>query len=568
MSRGLITALLAALFYGGLLFWAVAWKRADTEKLLASSRSEASRGSFTNSPASPATEPGDEQPAAESVTKAPAVDLEPARFAAEQDAEGRWEIDGRLASQADADAIRSALNQDGAEILGEIVIAPETDAAPWAKTLSTWLPLQLEKVASYAGIAVIDGQLLVAGEVYSQEDADALLAAASSHFAKSGLELESQFDVVAPPQQPELAIAPDGNGGLRIAGRMRDADLKTRLIELITQVGEGMPVEEEISIGNDVAKADWASSVVQVIPGLITEVSNLQLMASGGVFMMAGTVSADTTKAALGEMTTQAFEGVSIRIDNQLTVAAEPEPASLSISRGDDGVLHLSGLLNNQADAKRFLTAAKEQVSDQAMAPTDDIEVRQDVAPAPWLNQMVELVPPFAAAVGWGALSIHGDQVALEAQVADPENADVLSAIVKNAFPEPAFKRVVEVSVAAPAGPSDEDIAMLDRLIAETVVYFDSSSAKVRKGDLGKLEQLAAALDAVPGSGIALLGHADPKGNAAFNRKLSKRRCESVRVVLEGYGIDFLLMEIEEKGETSGSSKGHESGRRVEFEIR
>ena len=82
---------------------------------------------------------------------------------------------------------------------------------------------------------------------------------------------------------------------------------------------------------------------------------------------------------------------------------------------------------------------------------------------------MAELVPPFAAAVTWGALSVHGDAVGFEAEVSDPESADVLTALVTNAFPEPTFKRVIELRVAAPAGPSDGDIMALEELASGTV---------------------------------------------------------------------------------------------------
>ena len=140
---------------------------------------------------------------------------------------------------------------------------------------------------------------------------------------------------------------------------------------------------------------------------------------------------------------------------------------------------------------------------------------------------------------------MHGDQVALEAEVADPESADVLAALVSHAFPEPEFKRVIEVSVAARAGPSDEEIMALEGLISDTVIYFESSSTEVGPSAKEELELLAAALGKVPGASIALIGHADQYGNAAFNKKLSLKRCEAVRSVLEGFGVDYLLMEID-----------------------
>jgi len=81
---------------------------------------------------------------------------------------------------------------------------------------------------------------------------------------------------------------------------------------------------------------------------------------------------------------------------------------------------------------------------------------------------------------------------------------------------------------------------------------------------------LAGRFAKVPGASLALLGYTDPYGNADFNRRLSGKRCKAVRDTLVELGIEFLLLEIEEKGET-GKSKGersYKSGRRVEFELR
>ena len=574
MNRALTTAILAAVFYGGLLCWSVAWRRASLEPELAKLAEEIRGEPVAAQPAgaiSPAVlVPVPETPAAPVPDPPQPVVLETARFAAEQAPEGGWEIDGRLAEAPFADSLRAALTDDGAELAGAITVDPQTEPAPWAEMLAKWLPLHRDSVLANAGVAVMEGELLLVGDVDSDEAREELVRAAGELFANSKLRVIDEFQVVAPKEEPELAIAPSEDGGLRIAGRLRDEGLKDRLVELIRETGADMPIDEQVAVGDHIGPAIWGPALVQVLPALITEVKGLQMMASGGVFLMAGSVSADTTKTALAEMAGQAFADMPISIDNQISVSAPPAVPSISISRGDDGMLRLSGLLPDAVIAERFVAAATSQSGQQDPAPVDEIEIGQNVAAAPWVDTVVELLPPFAAAVRWGALSVHGNQVALEAKFGDPESADVLSALVDNAFPDPDYKRVVEVSVAAPEGPSDEDIAALDETAKATVIYFDSASSDLRTGAMGKLETLAANLVAVPGSGIALLGHADPYGNANFNRKLSRKRCESVRAALEELGIEQLLIEIEERGEVSANAgdREYESGRRVEFEVR
>ena len=124
--------------------------------------------------------------------------------------------------------------------------------------------------------------------------------------------------------------------------------------------------------------------------------------------------------------------------------------------------------------------------------------------------------------------------------------------------------------MAEPAGPTDEDIMALEEAVTDTVIYFLTESYSLGSKDKAKLDKLAELFLKVPGSSLALLGHTDPYGNADYNRKLSKKRCDSVKSYLVESGINSLLLEVVEKGEAEKVVEGrtYESGRRVEFELR
>ena len=170
--------------------------------------------------------------------------------------------------------------------------------------------------------------------------------------------------------------------------------------------------------------------------------------------------------------------------------------------------------------------------------------------------------------------------MALEAEVKDPAGGDILQALLENAFPrpnesvippdQPRYQRVIDLVLAKPAGPTDEDIAALEKAVADTVIYFDSTSFRVNPEERLKLSLLAERFTKVPGASLALLGYADPFGDASYNRELSRKRCKAVRDILVELGIEFLLLEIEQKGETEKSqgSRSYKSARRVEFELR
>ena len=162
---------------------------------------------------------------------------------------------------------------------------------------------------------------------------------------------------------------------------------------------------------------------------------------------------------------------------------------------------------------------------------------------------------------------MHGDQVALEAEVVDAENGDVLQALVENAFPLDEFKRVIEIRVAVPQGPTDEEVMALESAVLRTVIYFGEGGSKLRAPEQAKLEALAEAFAAVPGASLALLGNRPEK----VGERQVTARCEAVRDALEELGVERLLMEIELRdGAASVDPAGrvYESELRVEFELR
>jgi outer membrane protein OmpA-like peptidoglycan-associated protein len=274
----------------------------------------------------------------------------------------------------------------------------------------------------------------------------------------------------------------------------------------------------------------------------------------------------------LEQLTEQSFEGKkgSFKILNELVVFVPPEKASLTMSWDEDGSFNLKGLLSQRDLYEQFLSVSGDEIKDKNKELNDKIELKENVEKAPWVNRMATLVGPFVAAVQWGALSVRGDEVALEAEVIDSVSGDVLKAMVEKAFPVSDYKRIIQINVAEPAGPTDEEVMTLENVMMDTVIYFDTESSKIKIKETKKIESLVEAFLKVPGSSIALLGHADSYGNADYNRKLGRKRCESVRDSLVELGVNDLLIEIEVKGESEKVVNGrkYESGRRIEFELR
>ena len=506
-----------------------------------------------------------------------------------QQVDDGWLLDGRLGSVEGANGIEELLRgqlKPGKKLQGETRVEAHIRPLAWLERISKWFGEFQEMVSGNGRLEMLDNKLLVSGEVFTKQRQEDIMSRVRSHFSSSKMEIIGKLSVVRAPDPPELTIEQVKGEDFMINGQIRGQGFKERIVELLQGNRADVNVSEQLIIGDHVRSALWETPLVRLLPALVTEVEGLRVIAEEGMFMMDGTVRGQEKKQSIDETTSQIFSGISIEVDNRLKVFVAPEPASFVISRGEDHVLRLKGILPDEKLGNRLMKSVTSVLAEGQPSPVNEIETGENVSDAPWVETMCELMEPFVLNVHWGALSIHEDsdgefpQVALEAEVKNPVGGDVLQALVENAFPtpnadgvaveHPRYKRVIDLILAKPAGPTDEDIAALEKAVAETVIYFDSTSFKINPEERVKLSVLAERFDKVPGASLALLGYTDPYGDASYNRELSGKRCKAVRDALVDLGIEFLLLEIEQKGETEKSqgSRSYKSARRVEFELR
>jgi OOP family OmpA-OmpF porin len=104
-------------------------------------------------------------------------------------------------------------------------------------------------------------------------------------------------------------------------------------------------------------------------------------------------------------------------------------------------------------------------------------------------------------------------------------------------------------------------------------VNFASNSAELTDAGKAALDTFAAGASALNISGIAVAGHADSRGEAAYNQDLSERRANSAKSYLESKGIAGSLIRAEGEGENSpvasnDTKEGRAKNRRVELIVR
>ena len=485
-----------------------------------------------------------------------------------------WELAGRLLAGDTATQLTQVIIRsigEGVDLKTDLQEESNVADLPPLNKIELLLQEFCKFIPDVSGLNLSERKLTLIGKSFSEIRRDQALDFARSQMNDHGYEVIDDITIIPPTDDPSFQIS-DLSNEILISGLLRESSFKDRIFDLIRQTDEQKKIKDELLTGDHVRNAEWGPSLVRVIPALIAEVDKLKLNLSSESVLISGIVDGDEKKKSLEQLAEQSFEvnKSDFKIVNELIVFVPPEKASLTMSWAEDGTFNLKGLLSQRDLYDQFLSVTSEEIKDKNKELNNKIELKENVEEAPWVNKIATLVGPFVATVQWGALSVRGDEVALEAEVTDPVSGDVLKAMVEKAFPVPDYKRIIQINVAEPSGPTDEEIMALENAMMETVIYFDTESSKIKAKEAKKIESLVEAFLKVPGSSIALLGHADSFGNADYNRKLGRRRCESVRDTLIELGVNDLLIEIEVKGESEKVVNGrqYESGRRVEFELR
>jgi outer membrane protein OmpA-like peptidoglycan-associated protein len=104
-------------------------------------------------------------------------------------------------------------------------------------------------------------------------------------------------------------------------------------------------------------------------------------------------------------------------------------------------------------------------------------------------------------------------------------------------------------------------------------VLFDFNSAGLRTASRESLREMADVFQKYPNTTISVQGHTDSIGSAAYNKRLSNRRADSVASYLENLGVRSSRVETIGYGEshrraTNSTAEGRQLNRRVEIKIR
>jgi len=108
--------------------------------------------------------------------------------------------------------------------------------------------------------------------------------------------------------------------------------------------------------------------------------------------------------------------------------------------------------------------------------------------------------------------------------------------------------------------------------INSTEIYFDFDSSETKPAETGKVDNLVTLLNQYRHIKISINGHASFEGESLYNKLLSDKRANSVKLMIENNGIESMRLKVNGFGEDQQKYPNippseRAKNRRVQFKI-
>ena len=158
-----------------------------------------------------------------------------------------------------------------------------------------------------------------------------------------------------------------------------------------------------------------------------------------------------------------------------------------------------------------------------------------------------------------------------ESSINVPGTSDNLLFLVTGLGVQHRFLPPVEVAAAPPPAPQAPTPVVKKRIVLRGV-QFDFDKATIRADARPILDEAVSTLKDNSAISVAVEGHTDSVGTAAYNQRLSQRRAGSVRDYLVGHGISDSRLSVAGFSEaqpvaSNATADGRAQNRRVELRV-
>ena len=246
------------------------------------------------------------------------------------------------------------------------------------------------------------------------------------------------------------------------------------------------------------------------------------------------------------------------------TGARAQPPALPGVPGALPNAVVVAGTVPDEATRQAILQRAREVYG--ADRVVDQLALGVVVAPPNWSGHVQRLIGPGLKRVSRGELAIQGNTVELTGEVGDEaQRQQVVSELSTQLDPTYTVRnglRVVSV-----------DQGLLDHALANRIVEFESGSATLTPKGCVVLDEIAAALKALPADRkVQVIGHTDNLGDRAANIALAAARAESVKAYLAVRDIAAATIETSGAGPdrpvvSNATAQGRARNRRIEFRV-
>jgi outer membrane protein OmpA-like peptidoglycan-associated protein len=307
--------------------------------------------------------------------------------------------------------------------------------------------------------------------------------------------------------------------------------------------------------------------------------SHLYSVALAGMVLVVSSADATTLNPVRARLSDQAvrrdhkaLDDVSMRLAVFDTVSA-PErlyaraqaQAWLQLARDQYALNDESGLDKAAFDAAGALATALENRSSTLQAPADSIpgswRVRKDLWQLADSLKRTEALRCVAADLGQLEVQlVRAGHEALRCHAWEPHPIVAAAEGHARLIRQRAAECIIPVAVQpapvvialpepeAPAAPPPALITALRRLGAFNNIHFDLNADTISVASVGVLDSVIGVMRAVPEIRATLIGHTDPRGSAAYNMALGRRRARAVYSYLVDAGVDSSRLSFGSQG--------------------
>jgi OOP family OmpA-OmpF porin len=246
----------------------------------------------------------------------------------------------------------------------------------------------------------------------------------------------------------------------------------------------------------------------------------------------------------------------------QAQTVASVAPQAITARDGAKPVV-ASGTVPDEATRAQLLSRLREVYGAERVV--DQLTLGSVVAPPQWSQYVQKLLSGSLKQVSHGRLSINGNTVDIQGEVANEAlRQQVVSEIAQALNPTYTVRNGLRVAV--------QEQSLMDQTLANRIVEFEPGSAVLRPVALPVLDDMAKAMLQLSGKRFEVIGHTDASGVRAGNVTLSMARAQAVKAYLVAKGVaapnvSTLGMGPDQPVASNDTEDGRARNRRIEFRV-